>query len=233
MFFSISKIEQAAHHADELHNPQTAGNPMVIGVYRNLARTAFFEVYSKKAYAEFWDDILRKKIPNSYWTAEMKALALQKIAIAPKPPFIFKVSIVGWLFVLLIGVFVGWLIYDSVKAPVPMTAGYTAMEQTPELGDLYFGHFEVYNNPGDRIASQVRFGWFKVIQVERDTYYLAKSREMSTQYQPKEQLNSTTFETTGIPAKITEQAGYLLNLKSMDGKITFYMRDKKKSTNEG
>ncbi|WP_312555149.1 hypothetical protein [Empedobacter brevis] len=66
MFFLISKIEQAIHHTEGLENPEKADTPMVFGIYRTRNRTAFFTVYSKKAFGEFWDDTARKKNSQSF-----------------------------------------------------------------------------------------------------------------------------------------------------------------------
>lgn len=227
MFFSISRLEEGAFHANELQNPQNKENPMVLGIYRTQSRTAFFTVRSKKVVAEFWDDVTRKKIPTKLWSSEMKAFAQQKINSTPKPSFIFKFTIVGWLFVAAIVCFFGYLVYDSIKPDAPKPATYISMEQAPQVGDIYFGRYEAFKQAGDRIASNLGFGWFKIINVQGDVYTLAKSTEISISYKPKEQMNNTSFETTGTTATITEHAGYMLNLKAEDGKMEIYLTDKK------
>ncbi|MFD2556603.1 hypothetical protein [Sphingobacterium tabacisoli] len=227
MFFVINKIEQASHKTDRLQNPKNPSNPMVLGIYRTESRTALFHVYSKKAYGEFWDDTERKKIASRDWTSEMKGFANQKVAEAPKPPFIFKLTIVGWIFVALMIATMGLIIYQETKAPAPKSAEYIAMEQAPAVGDIYFGRYEAFKESGDRIASGIGFGWFKVIQVEGNVYHIARSAEMSKTHKPKEELNSTDFESEGTPAKITEQAGYMINMKAVDGKMEIYFTEKK------
>lgn len=227
MFFIINKIEQGVHPASGLQNPRNPGNPIVLVVYRQLTRTAIFSAHSKKAFAEYWDDTVGKKIARRHWTPEMKALANQKVGEAPKPPYIFKMTIVGWIFVLLIIATFGLIVYESVKPPVPKSAEYLAMEKAPETGDIYFGHYEAFNTAGDRIASDLGFGWFNVTKVAGDTYYLAKSTQMSKTHKPKEALNSTDFEAEVTPVIITEQAGYIINMKSTDGRLEIYITDKK------
>lgn len=227
MFFVINKVEQAVHRTDGLHNPKNPSKPMVLGIYRTQSRTALFTVYSKKAYGEFWDDETQKKIANRYWTPEMKAFARQKVAEAPKPPYIFKLTIVGWIFVAIMIATMGLIVYQETKPPVPKSAEYVAMEQAPVVGDIYLGRYEAFKEAGERIASEIGFGWFKVVKVEADVYHMAKSTGMSKTHKPKEELNSTDFETEGTPVKITEQAGYMINMKAIDGKMEIYLTEKK------
>lgn len=117
----------------------------------------------------------------------------------------------------------GMLIYKSAKPPLPKSVETIAMEQKPAVGDIYFGHFESRQSKNDRIG----FGWFKVVKVEGDTYYIAKSTAMSKTSKPKEHMDSNSFEMEGIPVKITEQAGYMINLKSPDKGVEIYFTGKK------
>ncbi len=227
MFFAISTIEQAAHDTNGMQNPKNPENLMVLSVCRQLTRTALFSVYSKKAFGEYWDNTERKRIARRSWTPEMKAFAKQKIAEAPKPPYIFKVTVIGWIFVLLMITAMGLIIYEEVKPPVPKSAEYVAMEKAPVAGDIYFGHYEAYKEAGERIPSDIGFGWFKVLKVEGDTYTVAKSVEMSKGHKPKEELNSTEFEDEGTTVKITEQAGYMIMMKATDAMMEISISDKK------
>ncbi|PVH23905.1 hypothetical protein [Sphingobacterium corticibacter] len=226
MIFVINKLELAAYDINDIQNPKNPSNPMVMGLYRTQSKTALFTVHSKKAFAEFWDNTERKKIARRLWTPEMKAFASQKIAQAPKPASIFKLTIVGWLFVALVVTAFGLIAYQAVKPPVPKSAESVAMEQKPVVGDLYFGRFEAFKEPSDHIASGMGFGWFKVIDVDGDVYHIAKSTDMSITHKPKEALNSTDFESEGTPVKITEQASYLITMKSVDGKMEISITDK-------
>lgn len=228
MFFVINKIEQASHRTDGLHNPKNPSNPMVLGIYRTQSRTALFTVYSKKAYGEFWDNVEQKKIASRYWTPEMKAFARQKVAEAPQPPFIFKLTIVGWIFVALVIVTMGLIVYQEVKPPLPKSVEAVAMEKAPVVGDIYFGHFEKYKEKGTPIGAEIGFGWFKIIKVEDSNFYLAKSTEMSKTSKPKEQLNSSDYETETFPAlQLSEQTGYNIRFKSVDGLTEVYISEKK------
>ncbi|MGJ1430794.1 hypothetical protein ACR79M_04375 [Sphingobacterium spiritivorum] len=227
MFFVITKIEQGSYENDKLQNPKNLGNPMVLVVFRQLTRTAIFSAHSKKAFGEFYDKVTQKKIASRSWTPEMKSFANQKIVHAPKPPFIFKLTILGWIFIMLVITTFALIIYQEVKPPLPKSAEYVAMEQVPVTGNIYFGHYEAFKESGDRIASDIGFGWFKVVKVEGETYYIAKSMQMNKTHKPKEELNSTDFESDGTATTITEQAGYMINMKAVDGKMEIYITDKK------
>lgn len=228
MFFSIKKIEQVVHRADQLQNPKNPGNNMVLAIFRSRIRTLIYTLYTKKANGEFWDDTQKKKIARRHWTPEMKAFEKQKVQEAPKPPFIFKLTVAGWIFVVfVIGVF-GMMIYDSVKPPLPKPASYVAMEQPPAVGDVYFGHYEIQKEKGNALGREIRFGWFKMLDVEGGTYRMAKSTEMNKTHKPKEQLNSTDFETESLPpVKLAERTGYNLYFKSDDGLTEVYITHKK------
>ncbi len=227
MFFAISKIEQATHHADGLQNPQNSSNPMVLAVYRTLMRTAVCSVYSKKAFGEFWDGTARKTIPKGRWTPEMKTFARQKVAEAPRPPFIFKLTVAGWIFVLLVVAFFGFMTYNNMKPPIPPSAKTAAMEKAPAAGDIFFGHFETYKEKGNPLGIKTGYGWFRVNEVTGEDFYIAKGKEMSKTHKPKDQLNSSNFETEHMPLKLLEQTGYNLRFKSDDGLTEVYITDKK------
>ena len=228
MFISFQKIEQAAHHTDKLQNPKNPDNPMVLGIYRNKISSIIYRIHTKKPYGEYWDTVENKKIAKRLWTPEMKAFCQQKIAEAPKPPFFFKMTFMGWVFVLGLVALFAYLTYDSLKPPLPKPAEFVAMEAAPAAGDSYFGRYEIYKEKGNPIGIQSAFGWFKVLKVEGDTYYLATSTQMVKNYQPKEQLNSIDFETEALPAvKIKEQTGYSLRFVSDDGLTEINITDKK------
>jgi len=223
MFFSLQQYEAARFAASQLQNPQSADREMTLVFVRTKMRMAVCTVNSKKAAGEFRDLNTGQVIPTRLWTTEMKTFYQTKSSQVPNPPFVFKMTILGWIAVLLIVGFLGMLIYDGAKPPLPKSAEAVAMEQPPAVGDTYFGHFEARQGTGDRIG----FGWFKVLKVEGDTYYIAKSTTMSKTSKPKEQLDNRNYEPEGTPMKITEQAGYLINLKSVDQGLEIYFTDKK------
>lgn len=223
MFFLIQQYQAARFSASELQNPQTPGQGMDLVFLRTEMRMAVCTVHSRKAAGEFRDVNTGKVIRRRQWTADMKAFYTLKNNEVPAPPFVFRLTIIGWVALLLIVTFFGVLTFDAVKPPLPKPAASLAMEQKPAVGDIYFGHFEAPQGTGDRLG----FGWFRVTKVEGDTYFIAKSTTMSKTSKPKEQLESTSFETEGTPVKIMEQASYLINLKSEDGGMEIYFTDKK------
>src|SRR5690606_2183057 len=227
MFFAIDKIEQSAHHTDMLQNPKNPGNTMVLGIYRNKIRTALYIVNTKKTYGEYWDKVHNKKIPKRLWTPEMKVFYREKALEAPKPPYIFKMTIIGWIFALLMMGVLGMIVYNEVKPPLPKPAEYVAMEQAPVGGDVYFGRYEIYKEKGNPLGMDGRFGWFKILKVDGDIYHSAKSTEMNSAHRPKEEMNSTSFESKSLPpVKLTEQTGYNIRFKSDDGLTEIYITDK-------
>ena len=228
MFFSIRKIEQGTYYNDKLQNPKNSDNPMVLVVFRQLTRTALFSIHSKKAYGEFWDKTAQKKIARRMWTSDMKAFVQQKTTEAPKPPYIFKITVVGWLFILLTVAAIGLIIYEEVKPPAPKSIEYVAMEKAPVVGDIFFGHYEIYKEKGNPLGAEIGFGWFKITKVDGNNFYLSKSTEMSKTSKPKEQMNHTDFETGDLPVvKLSEQTGYNIRFKSVDGLTEIYITDKK------
>ena|SRR5690606_1768261 len=113
MFFNVDKIEQEIYSVDGLQNPKDKNNPMGFGLYRTFIRTLMFRGYSKQAFGEFWDDATGKLIPRRLWTTAMKAFAREKVAGVSKPPFVFKMTIAGWIFVVLIIVLFAFLVYEG------------------------------------------------------------------------------------------------------------------------
>lgn len=222
MFFLVQQYIAARFSAGQMENPQAPGQAMDLVFLRTEMRMAVCTVHSRKAAGEFRDVNTGKVIRRRSWTPEMKAFYQSKTNEVPSPPFVFKLTIVGWIFTVLIIAFFAMLTYDAVKPPLPKSAASLAMEQKPAVGDIYFGHFEARQGT-DRLG----FGWFRVTKVEGDTYFIAKSTTMSKTSKPKEQLESNSFEIEGTPVKITEQASYLINLKSADGGMELYFTDKK------
>ncbi|MFD1770248.1 hypothetical protein [Sphingobacterium suaedae] len=227
MFYSFRKIEQIRFGVDRLTNPVDQTQNMALTFYRNQVKTAFYTVYSRKPFGEYTVGATGPLIPKRSWTAEMKLFYQEKKKEVPGTPFYFKMTLVGWLFAVLVVGFFCYLTYSSLKPPLSKSVETMEMAQTPSVGDIYFGHFETYEEPGNALTATIGFGWFKVLQVNGNQYNLAKSTDMHKTSKPKEQLNSTAFEAQGIPSVLTEQEGYMIHFKSTDGKTTFYITDKK------
>lgn len=136
MYYLVNKIEQGVYQADGLQNPQIPGQPMVLGVYRRLIRTALFNLHPQKAFGEFWYGTDQKKVDRRLWSADMHAFAARKVAEAPKPPYNFKITIAGWIFILLMAAVFAMVVYERVKPPAPKSAAYVAMGQALAVGDV-------------------------------------------------------------------------------------------------
>ncbi len=227
MFFILDKIEQASYHSDRLQHPEAHKGAMVLYLYRNYMRTAICKVYSKKPYGEFWDQESKKKIARRHWTKEMQDFCAQKLQEAPAAPFIFRFTLLGWLFLLLVIATFGLIVYDGVKPPLPKTAAWTAMEAKPQVGDVYFGHFETYKEAGTALGAKIGFGWFKVEAIDGALYTIVKSKEMTKVWRPKAELDSVNFEDRGMDLHLLEQTGYTIRFKSPDQRTELYITDKK------
>lgn len=228
MFFLVQQIEEAMYSADGLQNPKNPGNAMALGIYRTHFKTAIVKSQSKKPAGIYWDTVLNKRIANRHWTPEMKAFAQQKVSEMPKPTYFMKLTLVGWLVMMLVIAFFGYLFYDSQKPPLPKSATSIAMEQQPAVGDIYFGHYEIYQEKGAPIGAKVGFGWFKIAKVEGNNYLIATSKAMSKNAQPKAQMDSVNFEIETLPAlQLKELKPYSVRFKSADGLAEVYLSDKK------
>lgn len=228
MFFLVQQIEEALYPADRFQNPKHPGNTMVLGIYRTHFKTVIVKSQSKKTAGIYWDTVLNKRIANRHWTPEMKAFAQQKVSESPNAPYFIKLTVVGWIFMLFIIIFFGYLFYESQKPPLPKSATSLAMEQQPAVGDIYFGHYEIYKEKGTPIGTKIGFGWFKIAKIEGDIYYIATSTEMSKTAQPKEKLDNANFETETLPpVQLKELAAYNVRFKSADGLTEIYLSDKK------
>ena len=225
MFFLISKQIQSSHRFD---TPNNSSDRLMLDVCRTNMRTALFSVNSSKAFVEFRDEATRKVLPKRTWSADMKAAAAREVASAGKPPFVFKLTIVGWVFAAAVVALLGFLTYDSLKSPPPPSPEFAAMLETPAVGDIYFGSYDAFKErDGKLVPNGVGFCWFKIVGVEGDRYDIARSTDVSSNYRPKEELKNETFATEAFKMKITEQQGYALKMQTDDGTMKVYFTDKK------
>ncbi len=229
MFFSIRQNQVATHTTEGLENPKNPGNDMELVLFRTEGRSFFHTSHTKQAFGEYWDVVQGKKIPKRLWTPEMKAYCTTKAHKAPKPPFFFKITIVGWLFLLLAFGMIGYLVYDGIQAPAKSNKHQQELAEQASIseGDVYFGNYRVYKEKGNVIGSEGGFGWFKVAKIEDSTYHIAKSVETSDAVKPKEELNSTDFEQKTSAVKAKELGAYHKSLMSEDGLVEFSFSEKK------
>lgn len=226
MFFYVKRVEEAAYNASHLQNPIHPGEPMTLYFVRNYASSAFFSTYSKKAAAMYYGPN-HKLISKRKWTPEMHAYVQQQEGQVPQPPFKFKVNFFGYVMLLGVLALFGYLVYDSfIKPPHPESLMEQPMEKPVEANAIYFGHYEKFKE-GERVASEVRFGWFKVIENKNGLVKIAPSTQLSAGHQDPKTLNSTDFEPLGIEANITEQAIYGIKLKSTDKLMEFNLTERK------
>ncbi|MGN0003445.1 MAG: hypothetical protein ACI35V_08425 [Sphingobacterium composti] len=226
MFLSLSKIDVGTYQDTRLINPINPNNPLVLTFYRTKSHAAFFTVYSKQVEPVFWDGVTQKRISRGKWSQKMHAFVKRNINDVQKPPFIFKFTIVGWIFVLALIGFFSYLTYNGLKPAGPKSERFVAMHKNPVAGDIYFGRFEQFKTKDDRIAYKNGFGWFKVVKVDDSAYYMSKSKEMSKSALPKESLNSVDFENESVPVLIKE-LGFQISMESVDGLLEVYLTDKK------
>lgn len=229
MFFSIRQNQVATHKTEGLENPKNPGNEMELAIFRTEGRTFFHTSHTKQAFGEYWDVIQGKKIPKRLWTSEMKAYCTTKTQEAPKPPFFFKITIVGWLFLLFAFGTLAYLVYNGIKAPAKTKKHQQELVEKALVseGDVYFGNYRIYKEKGNVIGSKGGFGWFKVVKIEDNTYHIAKSVEASDVAKPKEEMNSTDFEQETSAVKAKELEAYHKAFVSEDGLVEFSFSEKK------
>ncbi|QNL48202.1 hypothetical protein H8S90_15500 [Olivibacter sp. SDN3] len=227
MFFRVEQFEEAVFETESLANPIAPANAMVLVFYRTWLGTAICNAYSKKPRGEYWDTVQKRKIARRHWTPAMRTFHDEKITAVPRAPYTFKFTIFGYIFILAIIAFFAYLTYDSTKPPLPKSREAIAMEEAINVGDVFFGHLEAFKVKGDPLGARVRFGWFKVVSVEQDTFFIAPAREMNKVYKAKETLNSTDFEEESTPALIKTRETYSIRMLSVDEKTEYYFDSKK------
>jgi len=226
MFFYTKRIEEKVFSVGQLENPVNPHADMVLGFYRTYAWTAFFRMYNKNAAPLYWDLTNNKTIPKRKWTGEMHALVNQMEHEVPAAPYRFKLTIVGYIMTLFFIGFFAYLTYDSIRPKPSYADQVTPIQETPKAGDMYFGRFETMK-PGERVASKVGFGWFKVIENNQGQIKVAMNKNMSSHHKPSKELNSTDYEEQSIDATITSQESFQLNLISSDNLTEMYFTEKK------
>lgn len=228
MWIQISKVDLKQVDAAGLDNPVNADSPMVLAFYQQESRMAFFISMHKKVLVEY-RQTTGTLIPKRKWTTEMDRFARAELAKVPPQKGVFKLTVVGWLFFFFAFGLLGYLIYDGIREPARQEAYQQRMDEkaTVAEGDIYFGHYRIYKEKGSVLGSQGGFGWFKVVKIENGTYHIAKSVEISKTARPKEQMNSTDFETEAAALKAKELEAYTKQFVSDDGLTEFNFNEKK------
>ena len=227
MFINVQRIEEGSFAADHLQNPVNPNNLMVLGIYRNYIGTAFTKGYSKKAAPIYWDTVTGKTISRRKWTSDMISYANKCLGEVRPAPYKFKLTVIGYIFLLgIIGLF-GYLIYDSVKPSVNSSAAVpSSLEEKIEGGDLYYGRF-IEKDPATKIGKRAGYGWFKVMDAGAESLLVSMSTEMSSTHKPSNEMNSTSFEKESIPMEIKTKESYQIDLISKDGSYEITFSEKK------
>lgn len=230
MWIRLSDIGIHQVNADQLENPINSGRSMVLDLFQREARTVFYISRNKKVLSQYIEKPSGVRIPKRKWTSNMQAFAQEEIRKIPAKKSIFKVTILGWLFLLIAFGILGYLAYKGIQAPAKTAKFQQKLEEkaTVNVGDVYFGHFEEFKESESlgRISSKIGFGWFKIIKIENDNYYISKSVEMSKKSVPKEQLNSKEFEQETTSVIVKKLEAYSKTFESVDGHIEFYLNEK-------
>jgi len=230
MWIKITKIAINRVNATHLENPGNTGNSMELLLFQQESSTAFFIVRNKGVLAEFSDITTGRPIAKRKWTPEMHGFVQQELNKLPLQQGLFKITIVGWLLLLLAIGLLGYLAYQGLQEPGKKDAYEQKMtaKSAIAVGDIYFGNYRLYKEKGNMLGSVGGFGWFKVVTIDDGVYRIAKSMEISKHALPKEQMNSREFEekTSAVIAKNLE--AYNKQLVSQDGLIEFNFEEKQK-----
>ncbi|MFB5946456.1 hypothetical protein [Albibacterium profundi] len=229
MWIRISKINVRQVDASHLENPKNADNPMMLSLYQQESRMAFFVSTHKKILTEYLQVPGGTSIPKRKWSAEMNEFAEVELVKTPPKKGSFKLTVVGWLFFVFAFGLLGYLAYEGMQEPAKKEAYQQRMTEKAQVaeGDIYFGSYRMYKEEGNVLGSQGGFGWFKVVKIENDTYYIAKSNEISKNAKPKEQMNSTDFEEETSAVKAKELEAYTKQFVSEDGLLEFNLNEKR------
>ncbi|WP_461532305.1 hypothetical protein [Sinomicrobium sp.] len=230
MWIRITDISVKRVDANNLENLENPGNHMLLDLFQRETSTAFFVTKNKRVYFRYIETATGKTVPRRKWTEPMKTFAQRELEQIPLQKSVFRLTVVGWIFLLGALVLFGYLAYDGLVAAPERTEQHE--KRRAELtqlhpGDIYLGRIEVYKEKGNPLGMQGEFGCFKVVSIDGDTYHLAKSIEMSKTARPIEQMNSSDFEEQTIEVKAKELSAYYKTFASEDGLTQISFREKK------
>src|SRR5690606_36994237 len=187
MWIRITDISVRQVDATHLDNPRNPDNAMVLNLFQRESRTAFFVSTTKKVYPQYLEIPAGKVIAKRRWTAQMSAFAQEEQDKLPLQKGGFRLTVFGWIFFLGAFALLGYLVYDGMVAAPQRTVQFEQQQTekaTVSEGDIYLGRIEVYKEKGNPLGMVGEFGCFKVVNVEGDTYHIAKSSEMSKTAKP-------------------------------------------------
>lgn len=229
MWIRITDISVKQVSATHLENPRNPGSPMMLNLFQRESRMAFAVSKNKKLFTEYLEPPAGTHIPKRKWSPQMEAFAREELAKMPLQKGGFRLTVFGWVFFLFAFGLLGYIVYQGSQEPAKQAAYQQEMAEKATLaeGDIYFGRYRIYKEKGNMLGSEGGFGWFKVVKIENDTYFVARSTEISDTAKPKEQMNSTDFEQETTPVKAKELEAYSKQLLSEDGLTEFNFSEKK------
>ena len=229
MWISITDISIKQLDASHLSNPNGPENQMILNLFQREARSAFWVTQNKKVYPQYLVANTGKVISKRKWTDQMKSFAQKELNNLPPQKGRFKITIVGWIFLLfVIGLF-GFIMKQAIQAPAKKQQHQQELVEKAKVaeGDIYLGRIEVYKEKGSPLGMKLEFGWFEVEKIENDTYYIAKSVEMAKKHQDVKPQSNTEFSDTTIAVKAKELEAYHKTFISEDGLTEISFTEKK------
>lgn len=229
MWISITDISVKQVDASHLRSPIDEDNQMILNLFQREGRSAFWLTQNKRVYPQYLDAATGKVISRRKWTDQMKSFAQKELDNLPPQKGRFKITIVGWIFLLFaIGV-LGFVTIEAIQAPAKKQRYQQelAKKATVTEGDIYLGRIEVYKEKGNFLGRKLEFGWFEVKKIENDTYYIAKSVEMAKKHQDVKPQSNTKFSDTTIAVKPKELEAYHKTFISEDGLTEISFTEKK------
>lgn len=109
----IRKVLQNVLPADHLLNSANKRKKIDFIIYRNQLNMAILRSSYVKPYGEFWDMHSNRKIKKSEWSLKMEDFARVELRNTKRPAYIFKITALGWIFLLVTIALLIFVIYDS------------------------------------------------------------------------------------------------------------------------
>jgi len=229
MWISITDISIKQLDASHLRNPNGLDNQMTLNLFQREGRSAFWVTQNKKVFPQYLVAATGKVISKNKWTDQMKSFAQKELDNLPPQKGRFKITIVGWIFLLFVIGLLGFIMKQAIQAPVKKQQHQQELVEKAMVaeGDIYLGRIEVYKEKGNPLGMKGEFGWFKIERIENNTYHIAKSVEMAKKSQDVKPDSNTKFNETTIAVKPKELEAYHKTFISEDGLTEISLTEKK------
>lgn len=227
MLVLFRKIDIAHITATSLENPASPGIPMILALYRTEVKTAFYKTSHKKVLPEYREVPSGKRIPKGKWTGEMKIFAGEQLKQQPRQKTRFKITIAGWIFLLLCVATLGLIVFDRPAGNRQVV--FNNLGEQVRSGDIYFGRFQQMTPGG--LPVRDGYAWFKVTDVKADTVMIVLGKETTGDHNvPAEELSGTVFSDSIYKTTIREQKGYTIDFRTRNSEMMFVAGKKKTSS---